>query len=112
MHNTGIPAVAAEGSAHAIIPFPSDAKVIGQDGALWPVDRPLMRQRDAICARMAEDFLAVIAKRGAETVVTTDDFLLFGWTRQQVTLYGLQAITRAAEMNAGGGEAFTAAGVA
>ena len=70
----------------------SEAKRATHDGQIWPVDRPRMADANQIANRMAEDAAGLIRERGADAVITIDDFLVQGWTIDQVCRVGSAAI--------------------
>lgn len=66
----------------------SEAKRATHDGHIWPVGRPRMADTNQIAIRMAEDATGLIRERGADAVITIDDFLRWGWTIDQVRRVG------------------------
>lgn len=69
----------------------SEARVATQDGYIWPVTRAEMITGPNIRERMAEDLGSLVRERGADAVITTEDYLRLGWTRDQVTLHAGRA---------------------
>lgn len=69
----------------------SEARSATQDGYIWPVTRAEMITGPNIRERMAEDLGSLVRERGAEAVITTEDYLRLGWTRDQVALHGGRA---------------------
>lgn len=69
----------------------SEARVATQDGYIWPVIRADMITGPNIRERMAEDLGSMIRERGADGVITTQDYLRLGWTRDQVEIHGGRA---------------------
>lgn len=74
--------------------FPAYAKEARRqtdDGRIWPLGRSAMRNGQAIRERIAEDLRRLLQARGAGAVITTEDYLLLGWRREQVERHGLAA---------------------
>lgn len=68
-----------------------ERKKLSDDGAFWPTARADMRHPAAIRERLAEDLRAMLKARGVDAVITTEDYLVFGWAREQVQRHGLAA---------------------
>ncbi|MCA0404886.1 MAG: hypothetical protein LCH39_01875 [Proteobacteria bacterium] len=68
-----------------------ERKKLSDDGAFWPTARAEMRHPHAIRERLAEDLRAMLKARGVDAVITTEDYLVFGWAREQVQRHGLAA---------------------
>ena len=69
----------------------SEARVATQDGYIWPVIRADMITGPNIRERMAEDLASLVRERGCDAVITTQDYLRLGWTRDQVEIHGARA---------------------
>lgn len=63
-----------------------------QDGTIWPVLRPFMRDREAIRTRMVEDLFVLRAETGPAQAITSEDLVTrFGWARRQVEAHASAA---------------------
>lgn len=69
----------------------SEARQATHDGYIWPVTRADMITGPNIRERMAEDLGRMVRERGADAVITTQDYLRLGWTRDQVEIHGGRA---------------------
>ena len=121
--NTGIPAVHSESGwavpgahpapglaarvelAQAILSSPTHRETRRPDGT-WPVARAEMRSARRIRERIIEDAQALIARRGSEAILLTDDFLHLGWGRAQIIEHGRAALEGFRRENACGNEPF------
>lgn len=74
------------------INFPETKRLPGDGRRVWPTDRRHMADANLITMRMAEDAATMIRERGADAVITVDDFLEQGWTFDQVRRFGDAAI--------------------
>lgn len=72
--------------------YQAEARRQTDDGRIWPFSRAAMRNGQAIRERIAEDLRALLRARGAGAVITTEDYLLLGWRRQQAEQHGLAAV--------------------
>ncbi len=68
-----------------------EARTATDDGYIWPALRADMVTSPNIRERMAEDLGKLLNDRGADAVITTEDYLRLGWTREQVTLHAARA---------------------
>ncbi|MCA3606514.1 MAG: hypothetical protein IOC67_08425 [Methylobacterium sp.] len=120
--NTGIPAVHSESGraipgtrpappvaacvslAQAALSSPTHRETRRPDGT-WPFARAEMRSARRIRERLIEDARALIARRGAGSILLTDDFLRLGWGRAQINEHGRAAMPGIALENACGNEA-------
>ena len=80
--------------------YPAEARRRTDDGLIWPFSRAAMRNPEAIRERMAGDLRDLLRARGAGTLVTTADYLLLGWRREQVERHGLAAARLLAPLQA------------
>lgn len=55
-----------------------------QDGWIWPVDRPFMRDIAAIRLRMSEDLAHLFRRRGEDAPIVLRDIERIGWTVAQI----------------------------
>lgn len=68
-----------------------EARTPTHDGYIWPALRADMVTSPNIRERMAEDLGKLLNDRGADAVITTEDYLRLGWTREQVTQHAARA---------------------
>lgn len=69
----------------------AEARIPTHDGYIWPVLRGDMVTSASIRERMAEDLGKLLSERGGDAIITTEDYLRLGWTREQIALHGARA---------------------
>lgn len=84
--------------------YQAEAKRQTDDGRIWPFSRSAMRNGQAIRERLAEDLRSLLRGRGAGAVITTEDYLLLGWRREQIERHGLAASQLLSNENACGND--------
>lgn len=75
---------------------------VTQDGVIWPEPRRAMTDAKLTMHRMAYDLSRMVAARGADAVITTDDYLRLGWTREQIAAHAVEAAGMLPEIIAAG----------
>lgn len=82
---------APQAVAHAV---PPRRKIERKRACGWPVPRAAMRDPVCVVDRLAEDLGALIDARGADCVVTDEDYRRLGWSRAQIAAHALDAARR------------------